>query len=1307
MKTTRNRRNTCKRVLAMLTALTMSFSMLQSVAFASEGEDTTSSNPEITVIAVDGTDDETSGPDTTDTGDGTTEDGTTNEDGTAQVTPVDGESTEGTEDGTPADGENTEDTEDGTPADGENTENTENGIPADGENTEGTEDGTPAGGENTEDTEDGTPADGETSQEPVEEEVPDFPVNGTAEEQQAWYEKYTKRPEQSDEVGTTTGDPTDVPQKPAEGSEPTETPEESTNNWSVFWNPETNSYELTYEIDENAEDFEQTIDLTKALELLNQYANEARLEGKPTKPEEPRVSLDEMTDEQKAAYEKVEKQYAEDLAFIKKMANQWLSESEREELAAGDKADEWFVEKWNKKYESMPSNQVVIPQLPVADKDSAAYQEYLIGYEAYQKAYEAWKQQAEADVFQPGDTLRYTIYIASGSKHTYKYTDGSFTLATSEMDKFEASLKDLWEKDPETYKKLYQLDNGNWVWDPEKFGTGTLTGFDGQTIPGVFIENKTETAKLPLKSEPVQNLLIDILEIDPWDAQNGLPGYAKTQVRNYLKKTYGSDNVTENMNAYLLDYYAQKSGVKYDTIEELIANNEDARNAIFDDATSGGFNKPLDIGVQFTYESTQVINRYDKFYQSLLSFVYGDANDVDSFMKDAGDSWTNNGYLNALAYYMQHGKIWETTDDYFKQLIGDGINSNTDTWEKFMMAINIDGWLTGNKWQDTLWPWHNSIQLERTDYDFELVKTDENGNAITSDATAFQIWYVNENGEKVYFTQNENGEFTETTDPNAVVKTNEEGKLSSLYTLMKDKIYYLQEAEAPEGYVIDPTVYVLTDSADKIDEEKLQAEADAKKEALEKDLNALLENAPDYAASSEKFQELKKKIDAYLVEDGKTGSDTAAYADALQAQLNELKANDMSIKDLSATLNSTKDQVQADIDAFEAKREELTNLYNNASSRIDALNSSLQAEYDAFNAVKARYEASTDPAERAALRDQMTASQLEAQRLTSEMAAVKSAYDSNSLHTEYAALQAAAQGSLSSYNGYKSALDSITSTPEYQKLKERLETLQALKDAKAEMDGHASAKEIAKLEKQIELEANRTFKLIGELTDKKDASWMNDLSLSFNFENAKELEEKSFDVLLPGEFGDLSMSGIFNSPLPGGLDFTFDVPDPDPDPTPDPDPDPTPDPDPDPDPTPDPDPDPDPTPDPDPDPDPTPDPDPDPDPTPDPDPDPDPTPTPPDTVQSQLPPPNAPATPDVPDVTIPDAGVPLTDAPEAEEPVEELMEIPEEEVPLANPDVPKTGDISGIWYTMTFLAAAGLVFITILARKNQEEAQEN
>ena len=1269
MKTTRNRRNTCKRVLAMLTALTMSFSMLQSVAFASEGEDTTSSNPEITVIAVDGTDDETSGPDTTDTGDGTTEDGTTNEDGTAQVTPVDGESTEGTEDGTPADGENTE--------------NTENGIPADGENTEGTEDGTPAGGENTEDTEDGTPDDGETPQEPVEVEVPDFLVNGTAEEQQEWYEKYTKRPEQSDEVGTTTGDPTDVPQKPAEGSDPTETPEEPTNNWSVFWNPETNSYELTYEIDENAKDFEQTIDLTKALELLTQYAKDAEKPEAPVKDfSEPGLSAEDQAklDAYEAELKTFEEENYPEIA-------EWV---ERFNYPGYIKDKGLTMEQVVAEYNSIgyftPAEIPIKPDIQEVDKDSQEYKDALAEYEKnlaayeelyaqYEKALEDYQRQLNANVLQPGDIRKFEIFLTSKSGHTYKYKDGSFTLATPGFDENAGTVTGFdGQKIPDQYTKFEQTYNISGGLAP------ILNLFEGLDIPRGTVYN----------SESLEDLLATVGN-SPKFGTEVLDKITQELGITYTKegKTYNFSNVRDGLSDYLVAYYSSKDGKTYKDLTDVFAHSSSAASDMSSTDNQGSASK-----AGWTIEGEKILATYGKdyqynnFYQSLLSFVYGNAEDVEKMLgavtgtqSDSkhpefdSSNWSSNlkelglDYSVVLEQYMSHQTAWDKANDYFNQLLKDGLSVKDAVGKAFTMAVNIDGKLTSNDWQVTKWGWYNSIQLERVDYDFELVKTDENGNAITSDATAFQIWYVNENGEKVYFTQNENGEFTETTDPNAVVKTNEEGKLSSLYTLMKDKIYYLQEAEAPEGYVIDPTVYVLTDSADKIDEEKLQAEADAKKEALEKDLNALLENAPDYAASSEKFQELKKKIDAYLVEDGKTGSDTAAYADALQAQLNELKANDMSIKDLSATLNSTKDQVQADIDAFEAKREELTNLYNNASSRIDALNSSLQAEYDAFNAVKARYEASTDPAERAALRDQMTASQLEAQRLTSEMAAVKSAYDSNSLHTEYAALQAAAQGSLSSYNGYKSALDSITSTPEYQKLKERLETLQALKDAKAEMDGHASAKEIAKLEKQIELEANRTFKLIGELTDKKDASWMNDLSLSFNFENAKELEEKSFDVLLPGEFGDLSMSGIFNNPLPGGLDFTFDVPDPDPDPTPDPDPDP--------------------------------------DPTPDPDPDPDPTPTPPDTVQSQLPPPNAPATPDVPDVTIPDAGVPLTDAPEAEEPVEELMEIPEEEVPLANPDVPKTGDISGIWYTMTFLAAAGLVFITILARKNQEEAQEN
>lgn len=50
--------------------------------------------------------------------------------------------------------------------------------------------------------------------------------------------------------------------------------------------------------------------------------------------------------------------------------------------------------------------------------------------------------------------------------------------------------------------------------------------------------------------------------------------------------------------------------------------------------------------------------------------------------------------------------------------------------------------------------------------------------------------------------------------------------------------------------------------------------------------------------------------------------------------------------------------------------------------------------------------------------------------------------------------------------------------------------------------------------------------------------------------------------------------------------------------------------------------------------------------------------------------------------------------------------IPEEVVPLGDPKLPKTGGFSSIWYTMTFLAAAWLVFVSILIRKKQEESQE-
>ena len=613
MKTTRNRRNTCKRVLAMLTALTMSFSMLQSVAFASEGEDTTSSNPEITVIAVDGTSDETSGPDTTDTGDGTTEDGTTNEDGTAQVTPVDGESTEGTEDGTPADGENTEGTEDGTPADGENTENTENGIPADGENTEGTEDGTPAGGENTEDTEDGTPADGETSQEPVEEEVPDFPVNGTAEEQQAWYEKYTKRPEQSDEVGTTTGDPTDVPQKPAEGSDPTETPEEPTN-WSVFWNPETNSYELTYEIDENAKDFEQTIDLTKALELLTQYAKEAE------KPEEP-VKPSNVSPEEMAAYE-AEKAEFDDF-YINEIIP-FVIQANDDNYVKNHTMEE-IVEEFNQ-WSWMHKVEVSIPVKPEAtvDENSPEYQDYLKDLEAYNKALEDYQRQLNANVLQPGDIRKFEIFLTSKSGHTYKYKDGSFTLATPELGKTEGDIKGF------DGQILPDGDNG-YVGREQEY-----------TVSGMMkpLRELLESANIPRGEMGFHKSLEDLLDSvgrnDRFGGESALQKVADALELTYTEDKYGYhfEGVATGVKKYLVEYYSKLDGVTYNNLDEVFVKSASARADVSatENVAQTTDKHKWTFGDEILTATYGPDFTFNNFYQNLLSFVYGDAANVEELL---------------------------------------------------------------------------------------------------------------------------------------------------------------------------------------------------------------------------------------------------------------------------------------------------------------------------------------------------------------------------------------------------------------------------------------------------------------------------------------------------------------------------------------------------------------------------------------------------------------------------------------------------------------------------------------------------
>lgn len=200
MKTTRNRRNTCKRALAMLTALTMSFSMLQSVAFADETpEKPENSEQDIAVIVLaEGTEPDTTG---------------------AEGTEPDTTGVEGTE-----------------------------------PDTTGVE-GTEPDASDDEESEPGKPFDLMTD---------------------------TERPDQTDGVSVGTG--TTDNNKLEDGT----INSALGNNWDIFYDKENDVYNLTFNIKEDA-DGDQVIDLTKALELLGQYANDPENKNRPQAPQAPEM----------------------------------------------------------------------------------------------------------------------------------------------------------------------------------------------------------------------------------------------------------------------------------------------------------------------------------------------------------------------------------------------------------------------------------------------------------------------------------------------------------------------------------------------------------------------------------------------------------------------------------------------------------------------------------------------------------------------------------------------------------------------------------------------------------------------------------------------------------------------------------------------------------------------------------------------------------------------------------------------------------------------------------------------------------
>ena len=188
--------------------------------------------------------------------------------------------------------------------------------------------------------------------------------------------------------------------------------------------------------------------------------------------------------------------------------------------------------------------------------------------------------------------------------------------------------------------------------------------------------------------------------------------------------------------------------------------------------------------------------------------------------------------------------VWKKADAYFSTLTGNGLSADeasamTDKMVEFTMALNVDGLLAGNEYQNTEWGYHNTIQLERVDGEMNLKKVDsENEEVIADKETRFQLWYYKDTDgdetytdldDKYYYTAYETTE----TDPETsetVTKTTygfvkydpanssmrytidtTGGHLDISYAMLEGMIYYLQENVAPEGYELDKTVYIICD----------------------------------------------------------------------------------------------------------------------------------------------------------------------------------------------------------------------------------------------------------------------------------------------------------------------------------------------------------------------------------------------------------------------------------------------------------------------------------------------------------------
>lgn len=322
----------------------------------------------------------------------------------------------------------------------------------------------------------------------------------------------------------------------------------------------------------------------------------------------------------------------------------------------------------------------------------------------------------------------------------------------------------------------------------------------------------------------------------------------RSAIKKYME-AYGYASYDD----YILDYYKKPNGTKYDSVEELLRNNKDAQASLLHSGTAMPGNSYKDPNGPLGDASSTMdpSTLYNNFYQNILSFKVGDPEKVDA---EAGGNvdhnhshgqWATDGTQETIGDYMA-GKLdetpgaWAKANSYFNTLLANGMSEDEATWAAFTMATNIDFQNAGNDYKNTAWNWYASMVLHQADGTLDLTKTDKKtGEIIGDDAgegqTSFYLWKyekdANGNESPMYctyveptYTTNKDGEqvlekdgfycwvkYDSTKDKLTYTVTTTNGKLNIDYLLLENVVYYLQEAIAPDGYDVDPEIYVICD----------------------------------------------------------------------------------------------------------------------------------------------------------------------------------------------------------------------------------------------------------------------------------------------------------------------------------------------------------------------------------------------------------------------------------------------------------------------------------------------------------------